>query len=143
MTRPQMTLSHVAVGAADLEKSAAFYRDALGLAEAFRLDREDGSPWIVYLDAGPGAFVEVIARRADASAPRPKCPGLPHLCLAVGDLDAAVARLRERGVAIAQEIVRGRDGNRQAWVADPDGNPVELMELAPDGLQEKYRRARS
>ena len=27
------------------------------------------------------------------------------------------------------------DGNRQAWLEDPDGNRIELMEMAPDSLQ--------
>ena len=29
------------------------------------------------------------------------------------------------------------DGNRQAWIEDPDGNRIELMEMAPDSLQLK------
>ena len=29
------------------------------------------------------------------------------------------------------------DGNRQAWLEDPDGNRIELMEMAPDCLQYK------
>lgn len=137
---PRMTLSHAAIGARNAEKVAAFYRDALGLPEAFRLEREDGSLWIIYLDAGGGTFVEVIATAKAPAAPRPRCPGLPHLCLAVDDLDAEVARIKSLGVEIARGVQRGADGNRQAWVADPEGNPVELMELAPEGLQGKYRR---
>jgi len=136
---PRMTLGHVAIGARDAESVAAFYRDALGLPEAFRLNREDGSLWIIYLDAGGESFLEVIAT-GDAPEPaRPVRTGLIHLCLAVGDLDAEVARLASLGVTLTRPVGRGRDGNRQAWVADPEGNPVELMELASDGLQGKYR----
>jgi lactoylglutathione lyase len=29
------------------------------------------------------------------------------------------------------------DGNNQAWIEDPDGNRIELMEVAPDSLQLK------
>ena len=36
------------------------------------------------------------------------------------------------------------DGNRQAWLEDPDGNRIELMEMAPDCLQyEAIRRLRA
>jgi hypothetical protein len=29
----------------------------------------------------------------------------------------------------------GLDFNTQAWVKDPDGNPIELMQLAPESPQ--------
>jgi lactoylglutathione lyase len=36
------------------------------------------------------------------------------------------------------------DGNRQAWLEDPDGNRIELMEMAEDSLQlQAIRRLRA
>ena len=32
-------------------------------------------------------------------------------------------------------IGNGLDGNRQSWLQDPDGNRIELMEMADDCLQ--------
>jgi lactoylglutathione lyase len=46
-----------------------------------------------------------------------------------------IATLAERGVPLFRPLKRGADGNRQAWIEDPDGNRIELMEMAPDGLQ--------
>lgn len=140
--KPRMSLSHAAVRAADAERLAAFYRDVLGLPEAFRMLREDGSTGIIYLDAGPECFLEVLAGgRAgggDGGGGAPRA-GLAHLCLAVADLAAELARLAALGVRPVRPPIRGGDGNRQAWLADPEGNQVELMELAPSGLQLAYR----
>jgi lactoylglutathione lyase len=37
-------------------------------------------------------------------------------------------------------ISNGLDGNRQSWLEDPDGNRIELMEMAPDCLQHRAIR---
>jgi lactoylglutathione lyase len=53
------------------------------------------------------------------------------------------SRLAAAGVGLSQTIRTGADGNRQAWIADPDGNRIELMEMAPDSLQaQAIRRLR-
>ena len=31
----------------------------------------------------------------------------------------------------------GADGNWQAWIEDPDGHRIELMQMMPDSLQAK------
>ena len=33
------------------------------------------------------------------------------------------------------EIKLGMDKSRQAWIADPDGNQIELMEYGPASMQ--------
>ena len=43
----------------------------------------------------------------------------------------------DAGVDLLSPIKMGADGNRQAWIEDPDGNRIELMEMAPDCLQLK------
>ena len=55
----------------------------------------------------------------------------------MADLDDVLRQLDERGVALSRPLKLGPDGNRQAWIEDPDGNRIELMEMAADGLQAK------
>jgi catechol 2,3-dioxygenase-like lactoylglutathione lyase family enzyme len=131
-----MKLSHVAIGCADLEKVAAFYVETLEFKEAFRVSRDDGSLWIIYLDAGCGTFIELLARGGEVDA-LPKT-GLSHICLSVESMEAELARLAGLGVAPENPPKRASDGNLQAWVTDPEGNRVELMELSPEGKQLKY-----
>jgi catechol 2,3-dioxygenase-like lactoylglutathione lyase family enzyme len=52
-------------------------------------------------------------------------PAGNHYCLAVADLDAAIAELEENGI----DYVRGAQGDvMQIWLADPAGNTVELQQ---------------
>ena len=136
-----MLLSHVAIVTANIEKLAGFYRQ-LGLQEAFRLNGEDGHLWILYLDAGPRCFVELIVKSGAKPPSAPPAAGLAHICLEVADLAAEVARLQGLGLTFTQPPNQGRDGNRQAWLADPDGNRIELMQLAPGGQQASYWRSK-
>jgi catechol 2,3-dioxygenase-like lactoylglutathione lyase family enzyme len=46
--------------------------------------------------------------------------------LADADYDAAVGRLRARGLTVGEHRFDGYGGSRAAYVNDPDGNVVEL-----------------
>jgi len=132
-------LGHVAIRVGDLEKALAFYQELLGLPEIFRLNHDDGTPWLVYLKVGEGNFIELFP----GGGPRPEAEGNPvgyvHLCLHVEDMAKTLAELAGRGVDTSKGPSKGKDGNWQYWLTDPDGNRIELMELMPDGLQRRAR----
>lgn len=125
-------LAHLALAVHDLDLSLAFY-ERLGLREAFRLNHPDGTLMLVYLHVAGDRFIELFPGGPEPQANRPG--SFMHLCLATDDLHALVERLRTEGVTIEQEPSVGLDHNRQAWVRDPDGNAVELMQLAEDSPQ--------
>jgi lactoylglutathione lyase len=129
------SIGHVAVRVADIDRSLAFYTGRLGFPEMLRLHRDDGSLWLVYLRITDEQYLEVFPDAAGWRAPPEDANGLNHLCLTVDDIEAVVARLAERGVPLFRPLKRGADGNRQAWIEDPDGNRIELMEMASDGMQ--------
>jgi lactoylglutathione lyase len=116
-------LGHVAIRARDIDRVLDFYTTMLGFTEMFRLNQDDGSLMLVYVRVTDTQYLEFFPNgQGDGPAPR-TAVGLNHICLAVSDL------------AIAQAIKYGRDGNRQAWIADPEGNRLELMEMAVDSKQ--------
>ena len=129
-------LGHTALRVNDLDASLAFYAQ-LNLHEAFRLHRDDGSLMLVYLHVGGDRFLELFP-----NGPEPREPdgSFMHLCLVSDDIQADVDKLRRAGVAIQRDVKLGLDGNLQAWVADPDGNPIELMQLAEDSPQRRVAR---
>ena len=133
-------IGHVAIRVGDLTTALAFYRDVLGLPEVFRLNHDDGSPWLVYLKVNDDSFVELFP----GGSPRPEARGNPvgciHFCLHVDDMGKTLADLATRGVDASQAPTKGKDGNWQFWLTDPDGNRIELMQLMPDGLQRKALR---
>jgi lactoylglutathione lyase len=54
-----------------------------------------------------------------------------ELCLEVPDVDGATQALREAGVPILEPPKDRPWGERVAFVADPDGNPVHLRGPIP------------
>jgi len=131
-------IGHAAFATHDLERCLAFYAQ-LGLHETFRLHHPDGRVMLVYLHVAGDRFIEVFA---GGFAPDAEQRGsYRHLCLLTDDLQAAVQRLQSLGVAIESGPLVGLDHNWQAWIRDPDGNAIELMQLAENSPQRQAARA--
>lgn len=126
-------IGHLAFRITDLERALDFYCDKLGFREAFRLERDgEPSPWIVYIQVAPGQFIELFPGAKEV-APQPgRNGGYNHFSLGVDDMEATLQELRDRGLDIPGEAKQGLDGNWQYWIADPDGNRIELMQIMPD-----------
>jgi lactoylglutathione lyase len=127
-----VAFNHVAFRVRDFEASIAWYAKAFGASEAFRANKEDGTPQLVYLELAHGQFIELFP---DGKNPieQPKDPiGYGHFCLTVSDLDAALAHLATLGVAPTMTPRVGRAGQKLTFIADLDGNRVELMEIPAD-----------
>jgi lactoylglutathione lyase len=123
---------HVAFRVADVERSIRWYAAAFGAREAFRANRADGSPQLVYVELAPGQFVELFPNGKNPIQEPPDPIGYAHTCLLVDDLPAALAHLANMGVLPAHPPRTGRAGQKLAFIADPDGNRLELMEIPPD-----------
>lgn len=141
MTQPLFTdLAHAAFAAFDMDRTLAFYTQ-LGIHEAFRLNHDDGSLMLVYLHVAGDRFIEIFPGGPDPD--RKTGSGrksFMHLCLLTGDLRGTVEALRAEGTAIDREPSVGLDTNLQAWIQDPDGNAIELMQLSPDSPQRRVAR---
>jgi lactoylglutathione lyase len=130
-------LAHVAIKVTDLDRSLDFYVNRLGFPEMMRLDNDDGSTWLVYLRITDDQYLEVFPGAETDRAPGWNANGMNHMCLAVEDIDAVVKRIEDAGIALLLPLKLAVDGNRQAWIEDPDGNRIELMEMDPNSLQLK------
>jgi lactoylglutathione lyase len=129
-------IGHVAIRVKDIDRTLDFYIGRLGFREMFRLERE-GRLWLLYLRISDTQFLEVFPEATGDRAPPREANGLNHVCLEVDDIDATIDELATAGVPLAREKQLGADGNFQAWIEDPDGNRIELMQMAPDGMQRK------
>ncbi|OCJ17342.1 hypothetical protein A6U87_20885 [Rhizobium sp. AC44/96] len=141
--------THVALKVIDIHSQLRFYEEVMGFTEMFRLNNADGSLFLVYLRINDQQYLELFPGAVGTDTPSPDARGYQHICLDVEDLDLVVAKLRERGATMClwhedlsgiygvegTAITLGRDGNRQSWVKDPEGNRIELMELALGGSQ--------
>jgi lactoylglutathione lyase len=115
----------------DVERSARFYRELLGFEEHFRMPAE-GPAGYVGLHLGEAQFGVV-----SAEWPRERIGAEPgsgvrfELFVYVDGVDDAVARMRAAGVTVQREPEDMPWGERIAYVADPDGNPVALAAPTP------------
>ena len=125
-------LGHPAFAARDVDRTLRFY-GIFGIEEAFRLHHEDGSLMLVYLHVSGDRFIEIFPGGPTHDPDRKQ--SFKHICLLTDDISAAVERLRKNGAPIDSEPLVGLDGNLQAWTHDPDGNQIELMQLAEDSPQ--------
>jgi lactoylglutathione lyase len=127
-----LRFNHVAFRVRDFEASIQWYAKAFGATEAFRATKDDGSPQLVYLELAAGQFVELFPD-GKIQIEQPKDPiGYGHFCLTVADLEAALAHLRTLGVDPTMTPRTGRAGQKLTFIADPDGNRIELMEIPSD-----------
>ncbi|GGC82307.1 glyoxalase [Tersicoccus solisilvae] len=122
----QMKLELVPVPVTDVDRARAFYADALG----FHLD--------VDVEVAPGVRVVQLTPPGSGCSVGfgtglPAYDGEPGsvraLHLVVADVDAARAELVGRGVDVGPVVDVG-GGVRYAGFADPDGNTLELQEMA-------------
>ena len=126
-------LDHVGVVVTDLERSLAFYRDALGMPELERKSMPNGSQ-LVFLRMGAAGLIELLYKEGrDSGRHTPTGPRNAHCCLHVNSLDVWLKKLTEHGIALTSgpsemELPSGKV--RLCFFQDPDGIPVELYERA-------------
>ncbi len=109
----------------------AFYCRKLGLKHAFDANNDAGARIGVYIHVGGYNFIELF--QGEAAPPAGKV-SYQHFCLEVDDMAGTVASLRSHGVDVSDPRV-GRDRSIQAWLADPDGNRIELHQYTPQSKQ--------
>jgi predicted enzyme related to lactoylglutathione lyase len=112
----------------DVDAAIAFYTQQLGFAvdmhpaPTFAAVSLGDLRLLLSAPTGPGGAAQPMP---DGRVPEPG--GWTRAQVPVDDLDAAVARLRDAGASLRNEIVNGM-GGRQVLVDDPSGNCVELFE---------------
>jgi len=130
-------IGHLAFKVSDLKGSLKFYCDVLGLEEAFRMTDEKGDISLVYIKINENNFIELFTGGKSKIELPSDHIGYSHLCLLVDDINTTLKELSKRGLSVPGEPKMGGDGNWQYWIADPDGNSIEFMQIMPDSLQAK------
>ena len=128
-------LGHLAIRARDIETTAKFYCEIIGLKEAFRMyNREGGKLSAIYLYIAQGQFIEIFPNGSGEPGGNDTV-GIKHICIEVDEAAKAQEELRGRGAPIDTELKTGFSKCLQFWTHDPDGNRIEFMELPPESLQ--------
>lgn len=134
-------VGHVAFTVANMSKSLAFYCDVLGCERAFEVNKEDGTPWIVYILCPDGRFLELFYGGEVKPESSAHVIGFNHICFEVDDVQLVANQLVQRNAPLDVAPKQGLDKNWQCWSHDPDGNRIEFMQIAPDSPQANARKA--
>jgi 4-oxalocrotonate tautomerase family enzyme len=108
--------AHMLLRVSDLEASRRFYAGLLGFTERKAKPLADGRPFVPFHQGialtmgGPGRPVQI-----------------DHMAFRVHGVEPLADRLKQAGVVFFQDLHDGIYG-RTIYVADPDGNKVELYE---------------
>jgi methylmalonyl-CoA epimerase len=124
-------VSHIGIAVKALGESVPFFRDVLGLKEVL-LDDADGAR-IAGFSAGDSLVELLEAAEPDSPIARfvaKRGAGVHHICFSVDDLDGMLARCRQAGIELIDEVPRiGAEGKRIAFL-HPRSTGGVLIELS-------------
>lgn len=110
----------------NLPQAVAFYCGALGFEQGYRWP-PDGDPDFLVVRLGTFSLGLASASAPEELLGRPMGSGLRYeLCLYADDVDEAVRELCAAGAPLLRPPADMPWGERIAYVADPDGNPIHL-----------------
>ncbi|HEY8322677.1 MAG TPA: VOC family protein [Candidatus Baltobacteraceae bacterium] len=120
---------HTSIFVDDMAESIAFYTEKLGLKLLDGPFHYPGNADMAFVGHDWNAYIELVFD-LEAHPPYELGNRYEHLALEVdGDLTAFVAEARAKGVKVLKDVYRSPGGTRAiAFVEDPNGIPVELLE---------------
>jgi len=143
-----VSTNHTSFTVSDLDRSIAFFRDALGFEVTSKAPRDPalvsaitgvaGADMVIAYVRGPGHSLELIEYKGPADrgrvVSRPCDTGFAHIAFNVDDVDAAVAASAPHGfVPIAAPVAINagpNKGRKVVYLRDDDGVTVEFIEAA-------------
>ena len=110
----------------DLEKSVAFYQDALNMHETRRKVKADKNFTLVYLGDDHSDFELELTYNYDPEKPYDLGTGYGHIAVEVDDLLASYEEHQAKGYEVGPLKGLG-DTKDYYFLTDPDGYKIEVM----------------
>jgi lactoylglutathione lyase len=129
-----MRLLHTMIRVGNLEASLAFYTNVLGMKVLRRKDYPTGEftlAFVGYGDEATGAVIELTHNWGRTTYE--KGDGFGHIAIGASDIGAVCERVRNAGYNVTREPGPMKHGGSViAFVEDPDGYKIELIEKPAD-----------
>jgi lactoylglutathione lyase len=120
---------HMMIRVLELERSIAFYDQALGLKVAEQFDFDTFT--LAYLRNDEADFEVELTLNKGREEPYTLGDGYGHVAFCVDDLDDEHARCSEAGLEPGKIVEFNRDGSLMArffFLIDPDGYRIEVLQ---------------
>ncbi len=124
-------IHHIAIQAADIERSAHFYGEILGLTR-IKEERSSKGRKIIWFDSGTGR-IELYSGKPGQPLNQtwsPNTVGPISFGFQVPHLEEAVRHLLEANVPLIKAPYEPVPGERAAMIQGPDGEEIVLLEKA-------------
>ncbi len=124
---------HTSIRTRNPEKSIGFYTKHLGMQVMSRREIPQNDAEVIFLQDPErrGATLELTYYRKQENFLQPDYDDrlFDHLAFEVKDMDATIFAMKEEGTTITDEPFRlGLGGSTLAFVEDPDGTLIELIQ---------------
>jgi catechol 2,3-dioxygenase-like lactoylglutathione lyase family enzyme len=119
-------LNHVNIETTDIDRSASFYTNVLGLVSGERPDFDRPGYWM-YMENIP--IIHIISPLPDNKLlTGSKHAAISHFALRIKDFEAMREHLKNLSIPFTETSVPSSN-RRQHFVSDPDGVVVELIHM--------------
>jgi len=115
-------ISHTNINVYDLEKSLAFYKEALGLEVSRRRKADDGSFELTFLTDSSATYHIELTWLRDKDGPYDLGDNESHIAFVTDDYEAAHALHSEMGCICYENKAMGL-----YFIEDPDGYWLEIL----------------
>jgi catechol 2,3-dioxygenase-like lactoylglutathione lyase family enzyme len=129
-----------------------FYQIMQATADGSAIEKKDDDDevWLTYLRIKDEQYLEIFPVPGEEVAQFVDRQSFFHFSLQVDDINVAVARMKERGITVYNLHIDALNshpapdpfvpvlalcGSLIAWIKDPDGNLIEVMELTSNSRQ--------
>lgn len=128
-----MKIFHAAVSVKNLHSSRAFYENVFNLTFRVAGERPEIGVKFIMLQDKDGTTIEIFEHKN----PKPLTEdlmdfsqsGIKHIAFIVDNLEETFDKAIKNGAKVIWPIQKGVTVKRLAFVSDPDGIPLELIEL--------------
>lgn len=131
--RPLITgIAHASFYTRDVENTRQFYKSYLGFSEPFSLMTTNGKDLaLTFIKINDRQFVEIFPEKVKGGN------RMYHFAVETNDAEAMRQYLASKGVKVPDKTPKGRTGNSNYFVTDPNGTICEIVQYESNSMSDK------
>lgn len=119
---------HTSIPIKDINKSIKFYQQ-LGFEVFDKWHRPDQGLTGIWIKDKFGSKIELVYHKSNRQLKLPIIPEVLHISIKVNNITITLNKLVKAGAIITKPVTNGLTVKRFAYIKDPNGFIIELVEL--------------